>query len=86
MPFEFAAADAPSVPVYIIADGDPDGVLGGLPAPTRAWAAANGFSGAIGQALTWADGDGAVAGALAGLAAGGLGGFVLGKRKRPAAV
>ncbi|MAY33337.1 MAG: leucyl aminopeptidase [Rhodovulum sp.] len=66
MPFEFAAADAPSVPVYIIADGDPDGVLGGLPASTRAWATANGFTGAIGQALTWADGDGAVAGALIG--------------------
>lgn len=66
MPFEFAAADAPSVPVYIIADGDPDGVLGGLPAPTRAWATANGFTGAIGQALTWADGDGAMAGALIG--------------------
>lgn len=66
MPFEFAAADAPSVPVYIIADGDPDGVLAGLSAPTRAWATANGFTGAIGQALTWADGDGAVAGALIG--------------------
>jgi len=56
MPLAFAAADTPSVDLYIIGPED----LAQLPKPARAWAQTNGFTGALGQVLTVPDAKGAL--------------------------
>ncbi|CUH74765.1 leucyl aminopeptidase family protein [Tropicibacter naphthalenivorans] len=66
MTLTFAAADAPSLPLYVL---EPDAVsswLEGQSPATRAWVEANGFAGGIGAGLMLPGPDGGPIGALAG--------------------
>jgi leucyl aminopeptidase len=66
MPVELAKSALPgSRPVYLVGKEGLAGV--GLDATTRAWAAANGFSGQSGRLLVVPGGDGAIGSALFGL-------------------
>ncbi len=56
MPLAFAAADTPSVDLYIVGPDE----LAQLPKPALAWARTNGFTGAVGQRLTVPDATGAL--------------------------
>ena len=56
MPLAFAAADTPSVDLYIVGPDE----LTQLPKPALAWARTNGFTGAVGQRLTVPDATGAL--------------------------
>lgn len=66
MPLSFAPNDTPALPLHVIASDECDAWLTGQTEATRAWVAANGFTGAIGQALLIPGADGAPVMALAG--------------------
>lgn len=51
MPLQFADPDSPSLDTYVVEQSSLEGFLESLNDTERAWAIANGFSGAIGQAL-----------------------------------
>ncbi len=62
MPLTFAAADADSTPIHVIASD----ALDDIPQAARAWADTNGFKGALGTTLAVPGADGQVAMALVG--------------------
>ncbi|WP_435661105.1 leucyl aminopeptidase family protein [Leisingera caerulea] len=66
MPPVFAAAGADACPVHVIASDTFDSWLSSQPQRVQAWAKAQGFTGACGQALAVPGDDGAVDMALAG--------------------
>lgn len=66
MPPVFAAPGPDACPVHVIASDSFDSWLPGQPQRVQAWAKAQGFTGACGQALTVPDADGRIAMALAG--------------------
>ncbi len=65
MTFTFAASDASSVPLTLLADDDLDGWLGDQADDVKAWVEAHGFKGNVGQAIALPGPDGLV-GALVG--------------------
>ncbi|KIC29028.1 leucyl aminopeptidase family protein [Leisingera sp. ANG-M6] len=66
MPPVFAAPGPDACPVHVIASDELDSWLSGQPQRVQAWASAQGFTGACGQALTVPDADGGIEMALAG--------------------
>ena len=65
MTFTFAASDASSIPLTLLADDDLDGWLGDQADEVKAWVEAHGFKAKTGQALALPGPDG-LAGALVG--------------------
>jgi len=66
MPLSFAPNDAPTLPLHIVASDACDAWLAEQSDSVRSWAEANGFTGAIGQALLIPGADGAPVMAVAG--------------------
>ncbi|MDC0660056.1 leucyl aminopeptidase family protein [Leisingera sp. SS27] len=66
MPPVFAAPGPDACPVHVIASDALDSWLSGQPQRVKAWASAQGFTGACGQALTVPDAEGRIEMALAG--------------------
>jgi leucyl aminopeptidase len=66
MPAKFADATTDSIPLYLVAEDALDDWLGNHSDAKRSWVEANGFSGALGQALVFPKDDGSIAMALAG--------------------
>ncbi len=66
MPPVFAAPGPDACPVHVIASDALDSWLSGQPQRVQAWASAQGFTGACGQALTVPDAEGRIEMALAG--------------------
>ncbi len=66
MTARFAPADAPSLPITVLAKDAVESWLAEQDDATRAWVAANGFSGRLGQVLVLPGAGGEVAGALLG--------------------
>ncbi|MCA0908188.1 leucyl aminopeptidase family protein [Ruegeria marisrubri] len=66
MILSFAPSSDPSIPLHVIAQPDLDNWLQDQPDTARAWVAANGFTGAMGQTLLVPDAHGAVDFVLAG--------------------
>ncbi|SDX37265.1 leucyl aminopeptidase [Ruegeria halocynthiae] len=62
----FAPASDPSLPLHVLAQSDLEGWLADQPDPVQSWIAADGFSGALGQALLIPSLDGTPSCALAG--------------------
>lgn len=65
MTFTFAASDASSIPLTLLAEDDLDGWLGDQANDVKAWVEAHGFRASVGQALALPGPDG-LAGALVG--------------------
>jgi leucyl aminopeptidase len=63
----FAPDSDAAIPLIAVAPDSVDAALADLPAPARAWAQAQGFTGAAGQAIALPGPDGAVTHALIGL-------------------
>lgn len=66
MPPVFAAPSSDACPLHVIASGDCDSWLAGQPQRVQAWVAAQGFTGACGQAVAVPGADGTPELALAG--------------------
>ncbi len=66
MPAKFADATTDSIPLYLVAEDGLDDWIGNQSDAKRSWVEANGFSGALGQALVFPKDDGSIAMALAG--------------------
>lgn len=66
MPPVFAAPSSDACPLHVIGSGDFDGWLSGQPQRVQAWARAQGFTGACGQAVAVPGADGTPELALAG--------------------
>ncbi|MFZ5749677.1 MAG: leucyl aminopeptidase family protein [Pseudomonadota bacterium] len=66
MTLAFAPAGSPALALRLVEPQALDATLAALPAPQRAWAAASGFTGALGQLCVLPGPDGAPAGALFG--------------------
>ncbi|WP_422031545.1 leucyl aminopeptidase family protein [Roseovarius sp.] len=66
MPFEFAPADAPAIPLHVIGQEDVEAWAGEQPDGVAGWVRAAGFSGALGATLLVPGEDGQIAMALAG--------------------
>ncbi|WP_415182862.1 leucyl aminopeptidase family protein [Phaeovulum sp.] len=67
MPLSFAAADSPSLPLYLLPEGASEVAFSALSKSTRLWAEAQGFTGALGQTCVLPGPEGAPVGALFGL-------------------
>ena len=63
---EFSEDTGTAVPLHVIAEGETQDWLTAQPETTQRWAKAQGFTGAIGQAVTIPGGDGGIAEALVG--------------------
>ncbi len=63
---EFAPVSAPALPLRLIEAAAAEAALKALPAAHRAWAASQGFTGALGQTVLLPDSKGGIAGALFG--------------------
>lgn len=66
MILQFAPATPDAIPTHIIGSDDLDHALGKLPAAAQTWARAQGFTGALGAAVTVPNADGSIAMALLG--------------------
>lgn len=66
MTLAFAPAGSPALALRLVEPQAVDATLAALPAPQRAWAAASGFTGGLGQLCVLPGPDGAPAGALFG--------------------
>ncbi|MFQ1699355.1 leucyl aminopeptidase family protein [Loktanella agnita] len=66
MTLAFAVDAGAAIPLYVISEDDLDQALADLPDQARPWAKSQGFTGALGQALTVPDANGGIACALAG--------------------
>ena len=67
MPLKFAEPNADSLPLHVVpADGAEEWV-NAQPDQVKTWLASQGFKGRLGQVVTWAGADGALAGAALGI-------------------
>ena len=67
LPTGFATDAASALPLHVVTRGDFSAWRDAQPAPVQAWLTAQRFDGSAGSALSWANADGSLAGAVIGI-------------------